>query len=116
MTIWQSWCNQSFGLLPQWVTPRHPNPTRDNGLLVVIRGDLCSKYVHCIHHHYVNGNRNHPVMQLAVLDHGDDGIEAIMVDWIKLPPGDLCQAFETEEEKKLNGKLMTTLCDQAQYP
>ena len=32
-------------LLLDWVTPRHPNPMHNNGLLVVIKGDR-------IHHRY----------------------------------------------------------------
>ena len=27
-------------LAPEWVTPKYPNPTRENGLLVVIEGDI----------------------------------------------------------------------------
>ena len=39
-------------LLSEWVTPKHPNPMRDNGLLVVIKGAHCGKYVRQIHHRY----------------------------------------------------------------
>ncbi|PPQ87744.1 hypothetical protein CVT25_015172 [Psilocybe cyanescens] len=37
-------------LQPGWVTPKHPNPTHDNGLLAVIKGEHCGKYVRRIHH------------------------------------------------------------------
>ena len=30
---------------PDWVSPKHPNATRDNGLLVVIKGEHCGKSV-----------------------------------------------------------------------
>ena len=113
--IRQSWRNQSFGLRPEWVTARNPNPTRDNGSLVVIRGDHCGKYVRRIHHYYVNNDRDHPVMQLAVMLRVD-GVEAITEDRIELPPEDLCQGFETEREKNLNANLMTSLHEQARYP
>ena len=57
VAIQQLWCNQSFYLQPERVTLQHPNPTHDSGLLVVIWGDYCGKYVHRIHHHYDNNNR-----------------------------------------------------------
>ena len=37
--------NTSEYLPPDWVSPKHPNPKRDNGLLVVIKGEHCGKYV-----------------------------------------------------------------------
>jgi hypothetical protein len=37
-------------LSPEQVTLKHPNPTRDNGLLLVIEGEHCGKYVRRIHH------------------------------------------------------------------
>jgi hypothetical protein len=113
VAIRQSWRNQSFYLQPEWVTLQHPNPTRDNGLLVVIRGDHCGKYVRRIHHHYDNDNR--PIMQLAVVERIDGATDALAEERIELPPEDLCQGFETEQEKKLNAKLMTTLREQARY-
>ena len=115
VTIQQSWRSDTFGLLPEWVTPRHPNPTRDNGLLVVIRGDHCGKYVRRIHHRYVNDARDHPVMQLAVVERVD-GIETITEEQVEISPDDLCQGFETDQEKKLNAKLMTSLREKARYP
>ena len=37
--------NKSKILPSYWVTPTQPNPRRDNGLLVVIKGDHCGKLV-----------------------------------------------------------------------
>ncbi|CAA7260677.1 unnamed protein product [Cyclocybe aegerita] len=37
--------NKSTGLPPEWVSLKHLNATRDNGLLVVIKGEHCSKYI-----------------------------------------------------------------------
>jgi hypothetical protein len=37
---------------PDWVTPKHPNSTCDNSLLVVIRGNHCGMYVRRIHYRY----------------------------------------------------------------
>ena len=58
---------------------------------------------------------NGPIMQLAVVEHVDGATDALVEEEIKLPPEDLCQGFETKQEKKLNTKLMTSLCKQAQY-
>jgi hypothetical protein len=52
-------------LLPEWVTPKHPNPTRDNGLLVIIKGDHCGKYARRIHHRYKDGEA---IIILAVVN------------------------------------------------
>jgi len=30
---------------PEWVSPKNPNPTHDNGLLIVIKGEHCGKHV-----------------------------------------------------------------------
>ena len=35
----------SQSLNPAWVSPKHPHPTCDNGLLVVIKGKHCGKFV-----------------------------------------------------------------------
>jgi len=35
----------SESLSPEWVSLKHPNPTHDNGLLVVIQGEHCGKHV-----------------------------------------------------------------------
>ena len=37
--------NTSKGLVPAWVSSKSPNPLRDNGLLVVVKGEHCGKYV-----------------------------------------------------------------------
>jgi hypothetical protein len=42
-------------LPPEQVSPKHPNPTCNNGLLVVIEGEHCGKNVRRIHHRYEDG-------------------------------------------------------------
>ena len=54
-------------------------------------------------------------MQLAVVECIDGAADALGEEQIKLLPEGLCQGFETEQEKKLNMKLMTSLCKQARY-
>ncbi|KAF9044268.1 hypothetical protein BJ165DRAFT_1528826 [Panaeolus papilionaceus] len=42
--------NKNTPIQPSWVTLRHPNPRRDNGLLVVVEGEHCGRFVHWIRH------------------------------------------------------------------
>jgi hypothetical protein len=37
--------NTSNGLVPAWVSSTSPNPLCDNGLLMVVKGEHCGKYV-----------------------------------------------------------------------
>ena len=46
----------SYRLQPEWLTPKHPSPTHDNGLLIVIKGEHCSKYARRIHHRHNNAS------------------------------------------------------------
>ena len=59
---------KTSGFLPlEQVSPNHPNPTCNNGLLVVIEGEHCGKYVHQIHHQYVLGQHyNQPKLHPKV--------------------------------------------------
>jgi hypothetical protein len=57
----------STELNEEWVTPKHPNPTRDNGLLIVIKGEHCGKHVRRIHHRY-EGKDGSAIVILAVVD------------------------------------------------
>lgn len=111
--IRQKWYNQLFHLKPEWVTIKQPSHTRDNGLLLVIRGDHCGKYVRRIHHYY-HGSK-HPIMRLAVVEHITDAADSLTEERIELPPDDLCQGFETEAEKKSNANLMTALRQAARH-
>jgi hypothetical protein len=43
-------------------------------------------------------------MQLAVVEHIDGAADALVEEWIKLPPEDLCQGFETKEKKIIKHK------------
>jgi hypothetical protein len=111
VTIQQWWHNQSFYLKPEWVTLRHPSSTCNNGLLLVIRGNHCGKYLRHIHYYY--DNDSHPIMQLAMVERRDGAADLLTEEQIELHPEDLCQGFETELEKKLNTNLITFLHEQA---
>ncbi|KAF9456044.1 hypothetical protein BDZ94DRAFT_1276665 [Collybia nuda] len=93
-------------LSPDQIAPKRPNPTRDNGLLVVIEGDHLGQYVRRIHHRYVDGQ---PIIILAVVNRTEDGHETLSGDQLELSPDVLCVAHETKEEKAQNNGLMTDL-------
>jgi len=96
--------NTSQFLSPDWVSPKHPNPTRDNGLLVVIKGEHCGKHVRRIHHQYENGD---PIILLAVVKKNEDAANTLTGEQLQLDPGHLCIGAETKEEKRHNESLMT---------
>ena len=102
--------NTSKGLSPAWVSIKSPNPTRDNGLLVVVKGEHCGKYVRRIHHRYHedNGNKQAFII-LAVVEKVDGVADTLTGEQFELGPDSLCLAFETNEDKKLNANLMSSL-------
>ena len=106
--------NVSKGLAPVWVSSRSPNPTRDNGLLMVVEGEHCGKYVRRIHHRYneENGNRQVLIM-LEVVKKVDGAPDILTGERLELSPESLCLAFETSQEKKLNANLMNSLREDA---
>ena len=98
--------NRSKILPSPWVTPTQPNPRRDNGLLVVIKGDHCGKLVRRIHHKYDDGKE---LIILAAVSKVDGIKEILTGEIFELPPDCLCLGSETAEGKKQNARLMTSL-------
>jgi len=106
--------NASKGLVPAWVTPKIPNPTRDNGILMVVKGNHCGKYVRRIHHRYHEDNGiKQAFVLLAVVKKGDGAADTLTGEQLELGPDSLCVAVETNEEKKLNANLMNSLRENA---
>jgi hypothetical protein len=106
--------NTSRGLAPAWVSPKIPNPTRDNGILMVVKGDHCGKYVRRIHHRYHEDNGNkQALILLAVVKKVDGAPDTLTGEQLELGPDSLCIAVETKEDKKLNGNLMNSLRERA---
>jgi len=104
----------SKGLFPEWVSPKTPNPTRDNGLIMVVKGDHCSKYVRRIHHRYYEDNGNKKtVVILAVVKKVDKAADTLTGEQLELGPDSLCLAVETNEDRKLNANLMNSLRENA---
>jgi hypothetical protein len=106
--------NTSKGLSPVWVSTKSPNPTRDNGLLMVVKGEHCGKYVRRIHHRYHEDNGNkRALIILAVVEKVDGAVDILTGEQFELGPDSLCLAFETNENRKLNANLMTSLRENA---
>ena len=106
--------NASKGLAPAWVSSKIPNPTRDNGLLIVVKGDHCGKYVRQIHHrhHEDNGDRQTFIL-LAVVKKVEGAADTLTGEQFELGPDSLCLACKTNEDKKLNANLMNSLRENA---
>jgi hypothetical protein len=115
VALHQSWHQVSCFMEPKWVEVKPPNPTCDNGLLIVIKGEHCGKYVRRIHHRYENDDRQRPIMQLAVVDRRETGANVLTGEEIELMPEYLVQSFETDDEKQLNTNLMTAQRSQARH-
>jgi hypothetical protein len=116
VSIWHHTPHNRKGLVPAWVSSRHPNPTRDNGLLMVVEGEHCGKYVRRIHHRYYEekGNKLGLIMiMLAVVKKVDGAPDILTGERLELGPDSICLAFETKEEKKLNANLMNSLHEDA---
>jgi hypothetical protein len=106
--------NTSKGLPAVWVTPKSPNPTRDNGLIMVVKGDHCGKYVRRIHHRYHEDNGNkQTLMILAVVKKVDGATDTLTGEQLELGPDSLCLGSETNEDRKLNANLMNSLRENA---
>ena len=95
---------------PAWVSPKHPHPARDNGLLVVIKGEHCGKYVRRIHHRYDQGTA---IVILGVVKRTENAADSLTGERLELGEDHLCEGIETNDNKKHNKYLMTTLREQA---
>jgi hypothetical protein len=100
----------SESLDPSWVSPKHPHPTRDNGLLVVIKGDHCGKYVRRIHHRY---DRETPIIILGVVKRTENAVDSLTGERLELGADHLCVAIEMKEDKKHSESVMAALHEQA---
>lgn len=98
--------NTSYPLKPDWVTPKHPSPTHDNGLLIVIKGDHCSKYARRIHHRHSSTGST---IVLAVTRKNEESADILTDERLELAPEFLCTVLETKAEKNLNKDLMKPL-------
>jgi hypothetical protein len=95
---------------PEWVTPKHPNATRDNGLLVVVKGDHCGRYVRRIHHRYVD---EVAVVILAAVNRAAGQPDTLTGERFELDVSFLCVCEESKEDKQKNVLLMNDLREEA---
>ena len=90
--------------------PQHPNPKRDNGLLVVIQGEHCGKHVRRIHHRYLDEQIK---IIVAVVNRMEGAADRLTGEQLELDADQLCVSFETTDKKKQNDMLMTALREEA---
>jgi hypothetical protein len=96
------------------VSSKNPNPTHDNGLLVVFQGEHCGKYVRRVHHRYHEDNgKKQVIIILAVVKRVNGAADILTGEQLKLDPDSLCLAFKMTKDKKLNANLMNSLCENA---
>ena len=92
--------NTLKGLAPAWVSPKSPNPTCDNGILMVVK---CGKYVRWIHHRYHdedNGDKQ-VIILLAVVNKVEGAADTLTGEQFELGPDSLCIAVEMNKDRKL---------------
>ena len=97
-------------LQPVWVSPKHPNPTRDKGLLVVIEGEHCGKYVRRVHQRSDDDNF---LLYLAVVTRVNGSADRVSDERLELGVTGLCVCAESNAERKLNKNLMDSLRNDA---
>ena len=97
-------------LSPEWVTPKYPNPKRENGLLVVIKGEHFGKYARRIYHRVV-GER--VITILAVVNRVVGQVDTLTGDQLEMDASDLCVCDESIDDRTLNNQLMQPLRDEA---
>ena len=95
---------------PAWVSPKHPHPTHDNGLFVVIKGKHCGKFMQRIHHKY---DQETIIIILGVVKRTENSVDSLTGEQLELSADHLCEAIETKEDKHHNKTVMTALCKQA---
>jgi hypothetical protein len=92
-----------YPLQPEWVSPLHPSPTHDNGLVVVIRGEHHGKYLRRLHH---DGYKNLALMIAAVVERRKDTTDDFTGEVVKIDCESLCVVKETAEEVKRMKTIM----------
>jgi len=102
---YKTWENLS----PEWVTPKYPNPKRENGLLIMIKGENFGKFARRIYHRFVGGEA---IAILAFVDRVA-GQDTLTGDQLEVDASHLCVCEESIEDRKQNDLLMQPLRDEA---
>ncbi len=97
----------SHMLQPDWVTPKYPNASHDHGLLVVIEGEHCGKYVRRIAHQHTDSV---PIVTLVVvIKHTDNSAFELTDEIFDLGTNCVCTVFEQKADKDRNKNLVSAL-------
>jgi len=103
----------SESLSPEWVTPKYPNPKRENGLLIVIKGEHFGKYTRRIYHRFV-GDPEEAIAILAVVNRVPGRVpDTLSGDQLEMDASHLCVCEESIEDRKQNDLVMETLRTEA---
>ena len=109
-----SFCRQKYNSLEylslEWVTPKYPNPKRENGLLVVIEGEHFGKFVRQIYHRFVG---DEVIAILAVVNRVVGEADTLTGDQLEMDASHLCVCEESIEDRKRNDLLMKPLREKA---
>ena len=98
-------------LSPASVTPKNPNPRRDNCLLVVIKGEHFGKYARRIYHRFVG---DAVICILAVVNRVVGQVpDTLTGDRLEMDASHLCVCEESIEDRKRNDLLMQPLREEA---
>lgn len=105
ISIWKVRHGNSSFVEPDSVKPKYPSATHSNGLLIVIKGEHCGKYVRRIGHKHDTTT----TMILAVVKKINKSSDLLTGEQLELESEFLCTVPESTEEKKLNKDLMKEL-------
>ena len=97
-------------LAPELVSPKYPNPKRENGLLVVIKGEHFGKYARRIYHRFVG---EEVIAILAVVNRVLGQVDTLTGEQLEMDSSHLCVCQEPIEERKRNDLLMLPLREEA---
>ena len=83
---------------PAHVEIKHPNPTRDNGPLIVAEGEHCGKLVRRIHHRYDDSNM--ALLKVVVVQQVGNLLGELTREELEFKAESLCITTETKEQKQ----------------
>jgi len=81
----------------EWVTPKCLNPKRENGLLVVIKGEHFGKFVQQIYHRFIG---DEVIATLAVVNRVAGQVDTLTGDQLEMDASHLCVCEESIEDRK----------------
>lgn len=94
----------SVAVDPDSVLPKHPNPTHDNGLLLIIHGENSGSYARRLHHRHRPGKSTTIIVCVMNIR---PGFRDVLTDTVlELEVDHLVVVDETAAQKKLNKNLM----------